>query len=363
MRRRQGFTLIELLVVIAIIAILIGLLLPAVQKVRDAAARMSCSNNLHQIGLAAHNYHDVYQKLPPASQVPYAQQNDDSNLDLTMPFGPNWAVLLLPYVEQDNLYKQSNPGSYPGIAPVPHVGSRKGAGALAGINTSWRVIRGAVVNTYQCPADGNNANPYNDPGSNAPPETGWARGNYGATAGFDDYDHVSGGAGYVSRQNGSPLKGVLSSPVMAANYGARITDILDGSSNTILFNELRAGISPLDPRGTWALGFPSASISNAGRGAYNPTPNNLLGDDGGSGDEIQNCSKFWYAGIGSQAGMGCINDSGAIMTSGMARSRHTGGVNACFADGSVKFIPNNISEYTWGLLNSKADGLVLGSDY
>src|SRR5262249_22199830 len=113
MRSRKGFTLIELLVVIAIIAILIGLLLPAVQKVREAAARMQYANNLHQIALAAHNYVDSYQKLPPASQVPYAQYNNDSNLQMEMPFGPNWAVLLLPYIEQDNLYKQSNAASYP----------------------------------------------------------------------------------------------------------------------------------------------------------------------------------------------------------------------------------------------------------
>src|SRR5262249_6212414 len=139
--------------------------------------------------------------------------------------------------------------------------------------------------------------------------------------------------------------------------------ILDGTSNTILFNEVRAGISPLDPRGTWALGFPGASITNAGRAPYNPTPNNSLGDSGTDGDEIQNCSEFWAPGIGSQARMGCFNDPGAIMTSGMARSLHPGGVNACFADGSVRFVSESISEYTWGLLNSKADGLTLPNDY
>src|SRR5262249_25144573 len=111
-RSRVGFTLIELLVVIAIIAILIGLLLPAVQKVRGAAARIQCANNLKQMGLALHNYHDVNQRFPPALN------NSERPTTGYYPYW-SWMARIMPYYEQDNLYKQADawahtgPGSYP----------------------------------------------------------------------------------------------------------------------------------------------------------------------------------------------------------------------------------------------------------
>jgi prepilin-type N-terminal cleavage/methylation domain-containing protein/prepilin-type processing-associated H-X9-DG protein len=374
MRKRPGFTLIELLVVIAIIAILIGLLLPAVQKVREAAARMKCTNNIKQIVLACHNYHDVNLRLPVGCFVPYTYDGNSQCQDITFPFGPNWAIYILPYIEQDNLFKSVNVNAYPG---VPLQGPR-GNYNYSAFDRSWRAIRGASIKTYLCPSDYNNSQPYNDPsGVDTPAEVGWARGNYAATAGFTDNDHTSDGGNAIRNNpfDGSARDGVVpgnpANPALSkgpvffqsstGNNGTQLTDITDGTSNTIMINELRAGINQLDPRGVWAIGYPGMSITNAGRN-YNPTPNNTLDSPDGQtyGDEMQNCYKFWYYGIGAKIGMGCFpNSAGDQDNSAMARSAHTGGVNAGFSDGSVRYVSNSIDQYTWCILQSKNDGQVI----
>src|SRR5262249_7022868 len=135
---------------------------------------------------------------------------------------------------------------------------------------------------------------------------------------------------------GTPM---TASPMMSANYGARIAEITDGTSNTIMVAELRAGIKSVDPRGVWAIGQPGSSIVNAGRDATNPTPNNRLGDINSSGkykfgDELEFCtSKYANPTQGSVDGMGCNGNT--LMTSAQSRSKHTGGVNVCLGDGSV----------------------------
>src|SRR5262249_13137767 len=144
-----------LLVVIAIIAILIGLLLPAVQKVREAAARMSCQNNVKQLGLGLHNYESSNGKFPPASQVPWGRPGgDDCHMDYTGQFGPNWAVLILPYIEQTALYNQANVLSFPGVAYTVN------GTAPAGVNQSWRAIVGTPLKIFTCPSDPNNQTPF-----------------------------------------------------------------------------------------------------------------------------------------------------------------------------------------------------------
>lgn len=345
-RRRTGFTLVELLVVLAIIAVLIGLLLPAVQKIRAAAARISCASNIRQIGLALHAYHDANGRFPAAVLMPYASTDDNGHTNSAKsPFGPNWAAFLLPWVEQEELYKLANPASYPGT---------KNLKDFASYDLSWRKVRGAKVKVYLCPGDAGQDVPFTDP-NGAPLEPEWARGNYAASDAAGDADHHIGGN---PNPDEDPFEGTSKGPVMAINYGTRLTDITDGTSVTFMLHEVRVGVNAMDRRGTWAMGFPGASMVNGGQD-NNVGPNNRHDE----ADELEGCHNFWYEGIGSRHGMGCHRKEGHGSEGGMARSRHPGGVNTCFADGHVRFISNSISNRTWVLLQSTNDGQVPGDDY
>jgi prepilin-type N-terminal cleavage/methylation domain-containing protein/prepilin-type processing-associated H-X9-DG protein len=346
MQRRQGFTLIELLVVIAIIGVLIGMLLPAIQKVREAAARSQCQNNIKQIALALHNYHDVNGRFPPAVVMPYAQAgNDPLTGGSANPFGPNWAIFILPFIEQQNLYNQANLLSYPGTNNLAD---------LTSYNLSWRNVRGAVIKTYRCPSDSAPDVPFTDPGG-APPEPDWARGNYACNGGTADIDHQIGGDSGV---NNIPFPGISKGPVMSINFGATLTTIPDGTSTTFFVHEVRIGLNSMDRRGVWAMGMPGSSMVCAGRD-YNPTPNNRLDES----DEIEGCWRLWYPGIGTRDGMGCRRPVEKYSMAGQARSQHTGGCNAAFCDGHVQLISNAISQRTWVLLQSTNDGLIPDNDY
>jgi len=316
-RTQRGFTLIELLVVIAIIAILIGLLLPAVQKIREAANRMKCSNNLKQLGLACHNYNDTNGTLPPCYYVgPGVAWNDPNNV------GPPWTVLILPYVEQDNLFRQyaNNIQNYQVWA----------LGTGGGNDQGWRGMRSQKIPTYICPSDPNAQTPFAQYGGN------WARGNYGANGGPGTDDQE---AGLQAPNYGwGPAQGV-----MTINAGLTVATIPDGSSNTVMVNEVRAGPDVNDARGTWC--FPMVGASHTSGNAIGDcyTPN----DTGCCSDDLGTCSDRPDIAMGCWAGG---------WGQGQARSRHSGGVNACLGDGSVRFIRNSISQQTWYLYLSAADG-------
>jgi prepilin-type N-terminal cleavage/methylation domain-containing protein/prepilin-type processing-associated H-X9-DG protein len=341
-RIHRGFTLIELLVVIAIIAILIGLLLPAVQKVREAAARVSCTNNLHQLAIACHSYHDVNGALPPACQ----KYNNSVNMTVVgSNFGPNWIVLLLPYIEQDNLYKQYSTGI---------------ANYMVNGTNSWRGVASAKIKTLLCPSDGNGANTlYTRIG----PAPGWAPGNYACNAGGIHQDWAPSGTvsavGWLSTENGaSPSSngtagidnwvptGTRGGGVMCINFGQGIHRIPDGSSNTVMLSEVRTGrhLSPNDPRGIWAMGMPGASVI-CGQTSWDCSYPNTTEDNA---DDCDGCINDPVGGMGAWPG--------CPFQQAQARSRHTGGVNVAFGDGGVRFIRNTIAKDVWWYMSMADDG-------
>lgn len=344
--RRRGFTLIELLVVIAIIAILIALLLPAVQQAREAARRTQCRNNLKQLGLAMHNYHDVYGSLPPGTGG-------------TGPFGVagtnlghlSGVVMLLPYLDQGALWKRiaeaPNQGGHPGRITFPHPDSD--------------------IPVLLCPSS-----PTPTRQVSATDDWGPSR-SYLVSLGDETQDYFTTA---TTPPGPTQLRGAFT---YLATFQFR--DFTDGTSNTLVMAEREHGATgnPNGIRGriVWPIAGietnPSMCLATVSNGEYNVTgiPIRRMGFSWAGGWSNIN----WVTTILPPNGPSCGNFGPAWFGVMSASSLHTGGVQILLGDGSVRFISENIdtgdltlppavsgpSPYgVWGALGSKAGGEVLG---
>jgi prepilin-type N-terminal cleavage/methylation domain-containing protein/prepilin-type processing-associated H-X9-DG protein len=301
LRRRRGFTLIELLVVIAIIGVLIGLLAPAVMKVREAANRMSCTNNLKQFGLALHDFHDAHGKFPPG-QV----QGPLPAAGVTQAVHHGWGPFILPHIERQNLFNKYH----------------------------WEVweaspLNGDVVATplkvFQCPS--------------APPArfvTSWPYDYPGGKAACGDYaptwsvDPVLVPQGLIA-QAPADYRGIL-----VPNQMTRIADITDGASNTLMLTE------------------------DAGRPQFWHAGHEVPGQINGgpwvafySGFVVRG-SKYDGTSSPGPCAINCTNDHEVY-------SFHPGGANAVFTDGHVRFLSAGMSLRTLAALVTRAGGEVVSS--
>ncbi|MFO0953920.1 MAG: DUF1559 domain-containing protein [Isosphaeraceae bacterium] len=332
-KARLGFTLIELLVVIAIIAVLIALLLPAVQSAREAARRAQCVNNLKQLGLAQHNYHDTYGSFSPGGK--------------SCCWG-TWLLFTLPYVEQTALWNSWN---FMGDLIYYQKGGYDGDLRYGGVcNITVSATR---VKAYMCPSDGTNDT-----------LSGIGRTLGSATFYVTSQNYVANWGNLSTNQETTylnvPFGGAPFADIDgpgAGNGGKAVfgmNSITDGTSNTLLYSECLVGTgkngppynAPFDLRGfswwTSAAGFVGWL-----------SPNSTLPD-------VTESASYCIYPYGQNPP--CTQPTSTLPRMNAARSRHPGGVNVTLCDGSVKFIKNTINLNIWRALSTTRGGEVVSAD-
>jgi prepilin-type N-terminal cleavage/methylation domain-containing protein/prepilin-type processing-associated H-X9-DG protein len=346
-RARRGFTLIELLVVIAIIAILIGLLLPAVQKVREAAARMKCSNHLKQMALAAHNYESANGTLPP-------YQHTKVIAGATCSSAASIHAMILPYVEQANKLNQFHPDLNYDVN-----GDGRIHASLTPTSYNQSNARSQDVPIYLCPSDPSGNNYFN--------------------AGRTNY-HGSHGASADVR-SGLGTGGVFSMPFPASGQtmvGYTLLTIGDGTSNTAMFAEVVRGTQ--DWNGT---AIDNTTVINNTTGTWNSADGRGIPGCAGTagtaglrytGHQYYRALPFlqtyshtlppnWNRKVSSGTQpKNCYNNGNLNVMHIAASSYHSGGVNVCMADGSVRFVRDSIAFGTWQAMGSRSNGEVIQND-
>jgi prepilin-type N-terminal cleavage/methylation domain-containing protein/prepilin-type processing-associated H-X9-DG protein len=363
---RAAFSLVELLIVIGILAILAGLLLPAVQYARESARRSSCHSNLRQLGIALHSYHTTHQLLPPGViWSPYGEPLGGGTLpigaiDRVAKYGTldddtiyaNWVAMLLPQLEEETLFQQWDRN-----VPVSNVANA--------------MVRSAELPIMKCPSDPHTSAHYVRGLGVGLQGNEYARGTYAINVGPDN-NCVNGTTtpdgpcilGFIAAGGDLRTKNnqVWGSGIAGVNRSFRFGEITDGLSKTVALDEIRAGVDALDPRGVWALGQVASSlIARHGKFADAGGPNPL----GAGSEEFIGCTALAQK-IGESMlyaeRMPCsvIGTNGEANIQGAARSMHAGGVNLLFCDGSVHFVVDAIDADLWHAVHTRAGAETVG---